>query len=423
MSTQVILGMLIGILIGVLAPNIGVEIKPLASIFLRMIKMLIAPLIFSTLVIGIAGTGDHKNLGRLGLKTIVYFEVVTTAALAIGLLVANVLKPGAGVDLATMASGTAAEVTAITGNVTAVQQHTLWDTIVHMFPTSVVQAMAEGEILQIVVFSVFFALAMMAAGDKAKPIVGLLESLADIMFEFVHKVMAFAPMGVMAAVAATVGANGLEILLVLAKLVGSLYFALILFVAVVLLSVCTIARIPFIKLMKAIREPFLLAFSTASSESALPKAMEVMEKFGVPKNVVSFVLPTGYSFNLDGSTLYVALAALFIAQMYGIEMPLGQQLLMMVTLMFTTKGVAAVPRASLVVLAATLTAFNLPIEGIAVILGVDHFLDMGRTSLNLVGNCVAAAVVARWEGVLDDEKMEKFSPEALEELDNTLVPA
>ncbi len=421
LSMQVIIGMFVGIIIGVVSPDLGQQLQPLATIFLRMIKMLIAPLIFSTLVVGIVGTGDHKNLGRLGLKTIIYFEILTIPALIIGMTVANVLKPGAGMNMDLLGSANVSELSSITGSVDAVQHHTMWDTVIHMFPTSVVEAMANGEILQIVVFAVFFALAIITAGDKAKPVVSALESLAEIMFAFVGKVMAFAPMGVMGAIAATVGKNGLAIFTIYAKLVGSLYFALALFVGLVLFTSCKVFKIPFIKLMKGIKEPFLLAFSTASSESALPKAMQVMERFGVPKQVVSFVIPTGYSFNLDGSTLYVALASLFIAQMAGIDMPLGQQIIMLLTLLLTTKGVAAVPRASLVVLAATLTAFNLPLAGVAVILGIDHFLDMGRTSINLVGNCVATAVVARWEGVLDDEKMGRFGTDEEEAYDDELV--
>lgn len=408
---QVVAGMLLGIAIGHGLPQVGVEIKPLADIFLRMIKMLIAPLIFSTLVIGIAGTGSHKNLGRLGIKTLVYFELATIPALLIGMIVANVLRPGEGVDMGALSAKGADQLSSITGNIAVVQHHSHWDTLVNMIPTSVVDAMAKGEILQLVVFALFFSLAVLSAGEKARPVLNVLQSLSEIMFEFVGKVMAFAPLGVMAAISATVGANGLGILMVYAKLVGSLYLALVIFVLTVLFSACSIAKIPFVRLMKAIKEPFLLAFSTASSESALPKAMEVMERFGVPKSVVSFVIPTGYSFNLDGSTLYVALAALFIAQMAGVQMSLEQQALMLGTLILTTKGVAAVPKASLVVLAATLTAFNLPMEGIAVILGIDHFLDMGRTSINLVGNCVASAVVARWEGVFDDQKMAVFGTE------------
>ncbi len=408
---QVMAGMLLGIAIGHFAPSLGIAIQPLATIFLHMIKMLIAPLLFATLVVGIAGAGSHHSVGRMGFKTILYFEIATTIALIIGLGVANLMQPGAGMSL-DLGAGNLKDLEAIKTNAHTMQAHSFWDTLVHMFPTSVIDAMARGDILQLVVFSVFFALALGAAGEKGRPILNLLESLSEVMFKFVGYVMAFAPLGVMGALAATVGKNGLDILLVYAKLVGSLYFALALFIVTVLVSVCTLFRIPFGKLIQAIREPFILAFSTASSESALPKAMEAMERFGVPKGVVSFVMPTGYTFNLDGSTLYLALATLFVAQMAGVELSLQQQVLILLTLMLTSKGVAAVPRASLVILAGTLTAFGLPLEGIAVILGIDHVLDMGRTSVNLMGNCVAAAVVARWEGVLDDEKMAAFGAQA-----------
>lgn len=418
---QVILGMILGVSIGHFFPAFGTSIQPLSTVFLHMIKMLIAPLLFATLVIGIAGAGSHKNLGRMGLKTIVYFEVATTVALAIGLTVANWLQPGAGMSL-DLGLGNTDQLAQIQTNAHTVQAHSFWDTIINMFPTSVVKAMADGDILQLVVFAVFFALALSAAGDKGKPIMNVLESLSEVMFKFVGYVMAFAPMGVMAAMAGTVGRNGLNVLMIYAKLVGSLYLALSVFVLFVLISVCYFCRIPFMKLLKAIKEPFILAFSTASSESALPKAMESMERFGVPKGVVSFVLPTGYTFNLDGSTLYLSLASLFVAQMAGIAMSWQEQLIMVGTLMLTSKGVAAVPRASLVILAGTLAAFKLPMEGIAVILGIDHVLDMGRTSVNLLGNCVASAVVARWEGVLDDEKMQNFGSEEDSEPEVELEP-
>lgn len=407
---QVLVCMVLGILLGVIAPEFAQQLKPLATIFLRMIKMLIAPLLFATLVIGIAGTGGHGNFGRMGFKTILYFEIATTFALAIGLLVGNVLQPGAGMDLSLGASN-ASELAQISENANTVTHHTFWDTLITMVPTSVIEAMAKGEILQLVVFCVFFALALAAAGEKGKPILTALESLSEVMFKFVGYVMAFAPLGVLGAMAATVGKNGLGVLLIYAKLVGALYLALILFVLGVLLVVCKIARIPFFQLIKAIKEPFVLAFTTASSESALPKAMEMMTRFGVPKGIVSFVMPTGYTFNLDGSTLYLSLATLFVAQMAGVQMSIADQIMMMLTLMITSKGVAAVPRASLVILAGTLGIFHLPLEGIAVILGIDHVLDMGRTSVNLLGNCVATAVVARWEGVLSDEKMQQFGTE------------
>jgi proton glutamate symport protein len=340
--------------------------------------------------------------------------VATTESLAIGLLVANWLQPGAGFQLG---AGNAADVAAlgqIAHNAGAAAHHGFFDTFVDMVPTSIFKSMAEGNVLQMVVFSVFFALAIMAAGEKAKPIYRGVEALSEVMFKFVGYVMAFAPMGVLASVASVIGQHGLGILTTYAKLTGSLYLALLLFVVLVLVSVCAIIKVPFLRMLSAVREPFLIAFSTANSESALPKAMDIMERFGVPKHIVSFVMPTGYSFNLDGSTLYLALATLFVAQMAGKPLDLGQQLLIMGTLMLTSKGVAAVPRASLVILASTLTQYGLPLEGVAVILGIDHFLDMGRTSVNLIGNCVATAVVARWEGVFDDEKMQRFNRPLLE---------
>lgn len=407
LSTRVFLGLLLGVLAGIAFPEFSEGLKPLADIFLRMIKMLIAPLLFATLVVGIAGTGDHKSLGRMGLKTILYFEIVTTLALVIGLVVANTLQPGAGMSLS-LGAGNAEELAKIGENATIVKSHGFLESLVHLFPTSVVDAMARGDILQLVVFAVFFALALSAAGEKGRPVYQACESLAEVMFKFVGYVMAFAPLGVFAAIAATIGKNGPMILLTYAKLVGSVYFALFVFVFVVLMGVCALVRIPFLRLLKAIKEPFVLAFSTASSESALPKAMETMERFGVPKGIVSFVMPTGYSFNLDGSTLYLSLATMFVAQMAGVHLSLEQQIMIMLSLMLTSKGIAGVPRVSLVVLAGTLTAFGLPLEGVAVILGIDHVLDMGRTSVNLLGNCVATTVIARWEKVFDDKKMLAF---------------
>jgi proton glutamate symport protein len=416
LTTQIFLALGLGIAVGVLAPDIAVQLAPLSKLFLNMIKMLIAPLLLATLTVGIAGSGDHAKVGRMGMKTILYFEVATTLALAIGLITANWLQPGAGVEVTTAATQKLAELgpTITTG----VKAPGLMDTIIHMVPTSVIDAMAKGEILQLVVFCIFFALALMAAGEKGKPVLQGLESLAEVMFKFVGYVMVFAPMGVFGAIASTVGENGLGILVTFAKLAGSLYLALAVFVLIVLVSVCSIVKVPFLKLLTAIREPFLLAFTTASSESALPKAMAVMERFGVPKYVVSFVMPTGYTFNLDGSTLYLALATLFVAQVSHVDLGWQQQIMILLTLMLTSKGVAAVPRASLLILAATLGSFNIPMAGVAMILGIDHFLDMGRTAVNLVGNCVATVVVARWEGVLDDQKMHAFS--SCEDGDDTL---
>lgn len=400
-TTQIFIGLFIGVAIGYFWPAFGVSIKPLADAFLRMIKMIIAPLLFSTLVVGIAGTGDLKAMGRIGLKAIIYFEVATTIALFWGLALVNWFQPGAGL---------AVPIGADTGELAALaqkQQHA-WDIFLHLFPTSVVDAAAKGDILQLVVFSTFFGIALAAIGERGRPVVEVLESTAQVMFKFTGHVMRFAPVGVMAAIAATVGGKGLGILYTLGKLVLLMYGGLFVFAIVVIGGVAWLIRVPFFKFLSAIREPFLIAFTTASSEAALPKALEVMERFGVPKNIVGFVLPTGYSFNLDGTTLYLSLASVFVAQLAGVEMTFGQQLVMMLTLMLTSKGVAGVPRAALVVLTATLGQFNLPLEGAAILLGIDQVMDMGRTAVNVMGNCISTAVVARWEGVFDDEKMKAF---------------
>jgi len=402
LTTQILIGLLAGILVGYVRPDVGIAIKPLADIFLRMIKMIIAPLLFATLVVGIAGTGDLKAMGRIGLKAILYFEAATTVALFLGLGLVNLFKPGAGLAMP-IARDTAAVATMAQN-----QQHA-WDFFLRMFPTSVVDAMARGDILQLVVFSTFFGIALGAIGVKGQPVLHVLESTAHVMFKFTGYVLMFAPIGVFAAIAATVGGNGPAILYSLGKLIALMYVGLAIFVIVVVGGVSYLIRVPFFSFAKAIREPFLIAFTTASSEAALPKALEVMERFGVPKNIVSFVLPTGYSFNLDGTTLYLSLASVFVAQLAGVSMTFGQQLVMMLTLMVTSKGVAGVPRAALVVLTATLTQFGLPLEGAAILLGIDQIMDMGRTAVNVMGNCIATAVVARWEGVFDDARMRAFA--------------
>jgi proton glutamate symport protein len=401
-TSQIVAGLVLGIVVGYIWPAFGVGVKPIADAFLRMIKMIIAPLVFSTLVVGIAGTGDLKAMGRIGLKTIIYFEVATTIALFLGLALVNIAQPGAGLALPVGADTKAA------AGLVQSQQHG-WDIFLHLFPTSVVDAMARGDILQVVVFSMFFGIAVAAIGKKGQPVLDVLESTAQVMFKFTGYVMMFAPFGVFAAIASTVGSKGLAILFTLGKLVGLMYLGLAIFVLIVLGGVSYIIRVPFVAFVRAIREPFLIAFTTASSEAALPKALEIMERFGVPKNIVAFVLPTGYSFNLDGSTLYLSLASVFVAQIAGVPMTFGQQLIMMLTLMLTSKGVAGVPRASLVVLAATLAQFGLPLEGAAILLGIDQIMDMGRTAVNVMGNCIATTVVARWEGVLDDEQMRAFA--------------
>ncbi|HZF67556.1 MAG TPA: cation:dicarboxylase symporter family transporter [Gemmatirosa sp.] len=398
LTQWIIVSMVLGVLAGWLVPDLAVKLQPLSNIFLRMIKSLIVPLLFSTLVVGIAGHGDDmRRVGRLALRSIIYFEIVTTLALVVGLLAVNIVKPGVGVTLPPEPGTDVAALAQNTPTLAGVLEHTV--------PQSFFEAAARNEVLQIVFFAILFAvsLAKLPPGKPKTFFLDFCESLSQIMFKFVGLVMAYAPIGIGAAIAVTVGKSGIGVLRNLAILVGTLYGALIVFILVVLVPVILIARIPLGRFVRTVKEPALIAFSTASSEAALPMAMQRMEAFGVPRRIVAFVLPTGYSFNLDGSTLYLALASVFAAQAAGIDMPIGTQILMMLTLMLTSKGVAAVPRASLVILSGALTQFGLPLSAIAVILGVDALMDMARTSVNLVGNCLATAVMARWEGVLGEE--------------------
>jgi proton glutamate symport protein len=387
-TVWIFVGMAAGVALGVFAPAVAKQLAPVSAVFLRLIRSIIAPLIFGTLVYGIAGSGDAKRMGRIGLKAIVYFEIVTTAALFLGLGAVNLFRPGVGMHL---------EQTAADAGLP--QSHVSLDSVLeHAVPASIVDAMAKGDVLQVVVFSFLFGAACAAIGAKSAPVVQFCGALAEVMFRYTKYVMYLAPIGVGAALAVTVGTKGVAVMFHLGKLIGVMYLSLVLFAVVVLGAVIAIARIPLVPFFRAVREPFLIAFSTASSEAALPLALENMEAFGVPKDIVGFVLPTGYSFNLDGTTLYLALASGFVAQAAGVNLSFGQQLVMMLTLMLTSKGVAGVPRAALVILAGTLATFHLPIEGVAVLMGVDALLDMARTSVNVLGNCLASAVVARWEG-------------------------
>ena len=405
LTIAIFAALFLGILTGWLFPDFAVRLHVLAEIFLRMIKMIIAPLLFATLVVGIAGHGDVKSLGRLGVKTIVYFEVVTTIALFIGLGFANLFKPGEGMEnIASAHMG----LNAIVQSAATVHHNSFGELVLGLFPTSIFQAMSEGNLLQIVVFCIFFALAICAVGEKAKPVVDVLNSLASIMFKFTEYVMFFAPIGIFGAIAYTVGSNGINILFNYGKIILSLYVALAAFVLFVLFVACKIVNISAGALFKALHEPALLAFSTASSEAALPKAMKIMEDFGVPKSIVGFVMPTGYTFNLDGSTLYLAMAVIFSTQLVGHALTFEQQLVIMFALMLTSKGIAGVPRVALIVLAGTLTSFGIPILGVAILLGIDQILDMGRTTVNLIGNCVATVVIARWENQFDYYKMSDF---------------
>lgn len=407
LTQQILVGLVLGCLLGWLKPTWAAQTEILRDIFLHLIKVMIAPLVFASVVQGIAGTGDLKKVGRIGAKALLYFEIVTCAALGVGLLVVNLLKPGQGVILAGSVGALGAAVQA--------KPLTFLEQILHMFPTSLIDAMARGDVLQIVVFAVIFAMAVIAAGEAGKPILVWCDGLTQVMFKFAGIIMKFAPIGVGAAIAVTVGHQGLGVLLSLGKLVFTLYLALILFIVGVFGTVIWLTKVPLKPFIRAVREPFTLAFATANSEAALPKAFALMERFGVPRGIVGFVLPAGYTFNLDGSTLHLAVASVFIAQAAettgGLHFGLGQQLAMMATLIVTSKGVAAVPRASLVVLIAALQSFGLPLEGAAMILGVDSLMDMARTSVNVLGNCLASVVVARWEGEFDAEQANReFGP-------------
>jgi proton glutamate symport protein len=405
LTQWIIVSMIVGIALGWAFPEnareahhgwAATDLSVLSTVFLRMIKSLIVPLLFGTLVVGIAGHGDDmKRVGRLALRSIIYFEVITTLALAVGLLTVNLVKPGRGVDLGTASSKEGAQLAAHQTTLTGVLEHTV--------PQSFFEAATNNEVLQIVFFSIIFAVALsQVRQERAKTfMLSACESLSEVMFKFTGIVMKFAPIGIGAAIAVTISKSGLGVLRNLGILVLSLYGALVIFVLFVLVPVMIVARVPIARFLRAVREPWLIAFTTASSEAALPLAMERMERLGVPRRIVAFVLPTGYSFNLDGSTLYLALASVFAAQAANIDMPISTQLVMMLTLMLTSKGVAAVPRASLVILSGALTQFNLPLQAVAVILGVDALMDMARTSINLFGNCLATVVMSRWEGDFD----------------------
>ena len=407
LTQQIVLGLLVGCAIGWWMSTLPAEsrqawdtwMKVPRDVFLHLIKAMIAPLIFASVVQGIAGTGDMKKASRIGWKALLYFEIVTTLALVVGLTAVNLVKPGAGVILPTE-----------TGSVAGLAKpQSLPEIVLHVFPVSLIDAMARNDVLQIVAFAVLFAMAVIAAGETGKPVFDFCASLTHVMFKFAGVIMKFAPFGVGAAIAVTVGQQGLGSIITLGKLVLTLYAALVVFIVFVLGAVIWVMKVPLMPFFRAVREPFTIAFATANSEAALPKAFELMEKLGVPRGIVGFVLPAGYSFNLDGSTLHLAVASVFVAQaaeatIPGFHFGLGQQITMMLMLMLTSKGVAAVPRASFVVLVAALESFKLPVAGAFLILGVDALLDMARTSVNVVGNCLASVVVARWEGEFDDAK-------------------
>lgn len=399
LTTWILTSMVIGIEVGLDFPALAINLKVLSNIFLRLVKTIIAPILFSTLVVGIAGHSDLKQVGRMGWKSIVYFEVVTTIALVVGLLAINISQAGVGVHIP---PGFHEELP-----VTAPQ--TWQDVILHIFPENIIKSIYNGDVLPIVVFSVIFGIALaMLNEQRRKPLLLFSESLAETMFKFTNIIMHFAPFGVGGAIAVTVGHLGVDVLYSLIKLLLTLYAALIVFVGGVLLTIAWSLKIPVRQFIKAVSEPVSIAFATTSSESALPIAMENMERFGVPRKIVSFVLPTGYTFNLDGTTLYLSLASVFVAQAAGMHMPLSTQIIMGLTLMLTSKGVAGVPRASLVILIGTASSFGLPLWPIMAILGIDELMDMARTSVNVIGNALASCVIAKWEGEFDTEKALAF---------------
>lgn len=406
LTTWILISMIVGAEFGEDFPKIAIHLDVLSKIFLNMVKTIIAPLIFSTLVVGIAGHSNLKQVGRMGWKSIVYFEIVSTFALFIGLFVINISQAGVGVSLPAN----------VVQESLPVMKPQPWDQVVlHIFPENIAKSIYDGQILQVVIFSIVFGIAVAMLKEKHRTkMISFTESLSETMFKFTNVVMYMAPIAVFAAIAYTVGHMGLGILTNLFKLLATLYAALSLFLFGVLMPIALFLKIPVKKFILAVSEPATIAFATTSSESALPRAMEAMEKFGVPRKIVAFVMPTGYSFNLDGTTLYLSLATIFVAQVAGIHLSIERQLIIVFTLMLTSKGVAGVPRASLVILLGTATSFGLPTWPIFIILGIDILMDMARTAVNVVGNCLATAVVARWEGEFDETKARNFTTHNIE---------
>ncbi|HLO11057.1 MAG TPA: cation:dicarboxylase symporter family transporter [Pseudoneobacillus sp.] len=408
LAYQILVGLILGIIVGAIFygnPAVATYLQPVGDIFIRMIKMIVVPIVVSTLILGVAGTGDIKKLGKLGGKTILYFEIVTTIAIIMGLLAANIIQPGVGVDMSKLAKGDIQTYVATSNEVTS---HSFADTFVNIIPKNIVESLAKGDMLAIIFFSVMFGLGIAAIGEKGKPVLAFFQGTADAMFWVTNQIMKYAPIGVFALIGVTVSKFGVESLIPLGKLVISVYGTMIIFIALVLGGIAKLFGINILNIIKILKDELLLAYSTASSETVLPKIMEKMEKFGCPKDVVSFVIPTGYSFNLDGSTLYQALAAIFIAQMYGIDLSIGEQISLMLVLMVTSKGIAGVPGVSFVVLLATLGSVGIPLEGLAFIAGIDRILDMARTVVNVIGNSLAAVIMSKWEGRLDLKKGKEY---------------
>ena len=415
LAWQILIGLVLGIAIGAVLNHFSAEkawwisnvLQPAGDIFIRLIKMIVIPIVISSLIVGIAGVGDAKKLGRIGVKTIVYFEVVTTIAIVVGLLLANLFHPGAGIDMSTLGTVDISKYQATAAEVQ--HEHAFIETILNLIPSNIFAAVARGEMLPIIFFSVLFGLGLSSLKpDLREPLVTMFQGVSESMFKVTHMIMKYAPIGVFALIAVTVANFGFASLLPLAKLVILVYVAILFFAFVILGLIARLFGFSVIKLMRIFKDELVLAYSTASSETVLPRVIEKMEAYGAPKAICSFVVPTGYSFNLDGSTLYQSIAAIFIAQLYGIDLSISQQLLLVLTLMVTSKGIAGVPGVSFVVLLATLGSVGIPLEGLAFIAGVDRIMDMARTALNVIGNALAVLVIARWEGMYDDAKGERY---------------
>lgn len=411
LAWQILIGLAVGIIVGALFfgnETVQGYLQPIGDIFIRLIKMIVVPIVVSSLIVGVASVGDIKQLGRLGGKTILYFEIITTLAIVIGLFIANIFQPGAGVDMKSLSKG---DISSYVETTESVESHGFADTFLNIVPTNLFESLANGDMLAIIFFSVLFGLGIAAIGERGKPVLAFFQGTADAMFYITNQIMKLAPFGVFALIGVTVSKFGIESLIPLSKLVLVVYGAMFFFVIVVLGGVAAMVKVNIFTVIKILKDELILAYSTASSETVLPKLMEKMEKFGCPKAITSFVIPTGYSFNLDGSTLYQAIAALFIAQMYGIELSIAEQISLLLVLMVTSKGIAGVPGVSFVVLLATLGSVGIPLEGLAFIAGIDRILDMARTAVNVVGNSLAAVVMSKWEGKFNPIKAQQYESE------------
>jgi proton glutamate symport protein len=411
LAWQIFIGLVLGIIVGAIFygnPKVATYLQPIGDIFLRLIKMIVIPIVVSSLIVGVANVGDLKKLGKLGGKTFIYFEIITTFAIVVGLLAANVFQPGAGVNMKSLEK---TDIQSYIDTTNEVQHHSMIETVVNIVPKNIFESLSTGNMLPIIFFSVMFGLGVAAIGDKGKPVLQFFQGVAEAMFYVTNQIMKFAPFGVFALIGVTVSKFGMESLIPLSKLVIVVYGTMVFFILAVLGGVAKLVGVNIFHIIKILKDELILAYSTASSETVLPKIMEKMEKFGCPKSITSFVIPTGYSFNLDGSTLYQALAAIFIAQLYGIDMSISQQISLLLVLMVTSKGIAGVPGVSFVVLLATLGTVGIPVEGLAFIAGIDRILDMARTAVNVIGNSLAAVVMSKWEGQYNEEKGRKYIEE------------